>query len=211
MVETFLILSNIFLDQIFLLTDKSLQEQRTYQRENKFSYLVDKQGISNYWSSRARNPHGLSRFKWTKISVALYECLGLLKVNCKETPITGAADTETTIHKISGNDEISHTKCAQTRSLFVAHTNPMAFLQLSKLKQCNRDIIPLKYETTGVSLMEQYHIVSVHIGGLIIIKKHYIGKVINQFAFTSTFRQTHWKHIGVLNNHENQKITLLIY
>ena len=63
--------------------------------------------LSNYWSSTARNPLGLSRFKWTKIFVALYECLGLHKVSRKETPITGATNPETTIHKILGNDDIS--------------------------------------------------------------------------------------------------------
>ena len=35
----------------------------------------------------------------------------------------------------------------QTKAQFVAHTNPMDFLHLSTLKQCNRDIIPLKSET----------------------------------------------------------------
>ena len=34
----------------------------------------------------------------------------------------------------------------QTRDQFVSHTNPMAFLHLSTLKQCNRDLSPLKYE-----------------------------------------------------------------
>ena len=74
------------------------------------------------------NPHGLSRFKWTKIFVALYECLGLLKVNCNETPNTRAVDPNTTIYKIASNDEISQTKHAQTRYLFVSHTKTMNFL-----------------------------------------------------------------------------------
>ena len=80
------------------------------------------------------NPRGLSKFKWTTISVALYESLGLLKVNRNETPNTREAYQNTTIYKITGNDEISQTKRAQTRSPFVAHTNPMDFLQLSTQK-----------------------------------------------------------------------------
>ena len=38
-------------------------------------------------------------FEWTKISTALFERLGLLEVNRKETPITGARDPKTTVHK----------------------------------------------------------------------------------------------------------------
>ena len=51
----------------------------------------------------------ITQFEWAKISAALFECLGLLEVNRKETPITGATYQETTIHKISGNDYIPHT------------------------------------------------------------------------------------------------------
>ena len=63
---------------------------------------------------------------------------------------------------------------AQTRAQFVSYINPMDFLQLSTLKQWRRDISPLKYETTGVSLTDQYHITSVHIRCFIIIKKSII-------------------------------------
>ena len=51
----------------------------------------------------------ITLFEWTKIPAALFQCLGLLEVNHKETPITGAADQERTVHKISGNDDIPHT------------------------------------------------------------------------------------------------------
>ena len=49
-------------------------------------------------------------FEWTKISIALFECLYLLEVNCKETPIIGATYLEIIVHKILGNDDIPHTK-----------------------------------------------------------------------------------------------------
>ena len=42
----------------------------------------------------------ITLFGWTKIYVALFECLGFLEVNHKETTITGATYQETTIHKI---------------------------------------------------------------------------------------------------------------
>ena len=51
----------------------------------------------------------ITLFEWTKISAAMFECLGLLEVNSKETPITGATDPEKIFHKISGNDDIPHT------------------------------------------------------------------------------------------------------
>ena len=50
----------------------------------------------------------ITLFEWTKIFVALFECLGLLEVNHKEAPITVVADPEKIVHKISGNDEIPH-------------------------------------------------------------------------------------------------------
>ena len=72
----------------------------------------------------------ITLFEWKKISIALFACLGLIEVNYKETPIIGAADQETIVHKISGTDDIPHTIRAQ----FASHTKPMAFLQLSTLK-----------------------------------------------------------------------------
>ena len=60
-------------------------------------------------------------FEWTKISTALFECLGLLEVNHKETPITRAADPKTIVHKISGNDDIPHTHQSLVCSSYKAH------------------------------------------------------------------------------------------
>ena len=51
----------------------------------------------------------ITLFEYTNISTTMFKCLGLLEVNHKETPIAGAADQETTVHKISGNDDIPHT------------------------------------------------------------------------------------------------------
>ena len=50
----------------------------------------------------------ITLFEWAKNSTALFEFLGLLEVNHKEIPINGAADPETIVHKISGNDDIPH-------------------------------------------------------------------------------------------------------
>ena len=51
----------------------------------------------------------ITRFELTKMLSALFECLGLLEVNCKEIPSNGEENQETTVHKISGNDGIPHT------------------------------------------------------------------------------------------------------
>ena len=51
----------------------------------------------------------ITLFDWTKFSTTLFECLGLLEVNHKETPITREVDQATTIHIILGNDDIPHT------------------------------------------------------------------------------------------------------
>ena len=60
-------------------------------------------------------------FEWTNISTALLECLGLLEVNRKETPITGATDSKIIVHKISGNDDIPHTNHSLVCSPYKSH------------------------------------------------------------------------------------------
>ena len=50
----------------------------------------------------------IALFEWTKISNALFECLGLLELNCKENPNTKSIDLEKTTHKILGNNGIPH-------------------------------------------------------------------------------------------------------
>ena len=60
-------------------------------------------------------------FEWTKISAPMFECLGMLEVNRKETPITGATDPETIVHKISGNDDIPHTNRSLVCSPYKSH------------------------------------------------------------------------------------------
>ena len=63
----------------------------------------------------------ITLFEWTKILVALFECLGLLEVNCKETPIIGAIDLKRTIHKILANDDIPHTNQNLVCSPYKSH------------------------------------------------------------------------------------------
>ena len=60
-------------------------------------------------------------FEWTKISSALFDCLGMLEVNRKETPITGAIDPETIVHKISSNDEIPYINKSSVCSPYKSH------------------------------------------------------------------------------------------
>ena len=63
----------------------------------------------------------ITLFEWTKIYVALFECLGILEVNHKETPITRVIDPETTVHKISGNDDIPLTNQNSVCSPYKSH------------------------------------------------------------------------------------------
>ena len=50
----------------------------------------------------------ITLFEWTKIYFALFECLGFLELNSKETLIIVESYLEATTHKISSNDDISH-------------------------------------------------------------------------------------------------------
>ena len=63
----------------------------------------------------------ITLFEWTKIYVALFEYLGLLEVNRKETPITGARNPQTIVHHISGIDDILHTNQSSVCGPYKAH------------------------------------------------------------------------------------------